>query len=253
MKKSLYQTHFRWWVSWYLSYQEVSDVMADYEPMIAHKAEQGETTLLQDLGTPHHAAWLLRDVREYQRWCIQFGLMCLCLFLPIIWILQTRFYQNITVLPTVIFLFGNLLSLFLFRPHVHQNRNSLPRGLLPILCATMFGILTTGSILWGLATNTWEQIPPRLYGTITHNLLKIMAIAVSVVGLYGLFMARMSDRRWRVLFVLALTVLAIIILILSILTSMDISFSGANCWAPYSITCSIWIVLGLGFGGASLC
>ena len=77
-------------------------------------------------------------------------------------------------------------------------------------------------------------------------------MAATITGFLGLVKARMSDYRWRALYVMGLLVLAECVLATAVLVSMDLRVS-SDWWVSYGVRLSLLGLVGLAGVGASLC
>ena len=77
-------------------------------------------------------------------------------------------------------------------------------------------------------------------------------MAATITGFFGLVKARMSDYRWRALYVMGLLVLAECVLATAVLVSMDLRVS-SDWWVSYGVRLSLLGLVGLAGVGASLC
>lgn len=99
--------------------------------------------------------------------------------------------------------------------------------------------------------HAWEWIPPERYGFAARWLLLIVGSAGSAAAFGGLIQSRLSDYRWRALYIMGLTVLIECAIVMALLTRMDPN--GAYGWVPYAVRFSITGILGLMLTGVSLC
>ena len=81
----------------------------------------------------------------------------------------------------------------------------------------------------------------------------ISGTAAAVTGLFGLVKARMSDRRWRALYIMGLLVLVECVLVIANLVSMDLGSLSSGWWVSRTVSLSAIGLAGLAGAGVSLC
>ena len=252
MDKRTYFDRFSRIVRWRLPEKEAKEVLSDYAELLSQRSDEADATLLQDLGTPAQAAAMLTEPCAYRRWLAVFTSMALCLLIPFILLLRNGFQKEPLVFMWIIYSAGVILSTR-FLPRSREPRRAYPKKLLPSLLFLLLIVVCSGVILGGLVAGIWELIPAGLYGTISGWTLRLTGGIAAATGVYGLFKARMDDRRWCALYLLGLVALIECVLVLSLLTSMDISICAPGWWKPYV---GQWIILGssgLFVTGVSLC
>jgi len=98
MTKKRYMDKFSRSARWRLGAAEAEEAIRDYREMV-YQEGRDEAKLVEELGDPVQAAWMLTDVRSFKRWRWVFGiLVCCALFiaewawdgLPFYW----RIWQN---------------------------------------------------------------------------------------------------------------------------------------------------------------
>ena len=109
-------------------------------------------------------------------------------------------------------------------------------------------------VMAGLSIQVWKWIPPVWYGRIAFGTLLFAGTVGTVFGFLGLVKARLSDYRWRSLYVMGLTVLAECVLVLALLVSTAVDASSSSVWfVPYIYHLGIIGVAGFVGTGVSLC
>ena len=109
--------------------------------------------------------------------------------------------------------------------------------------------LAAALILSGLAAGIWRSLPPSSFGRTAFWTLLLAGTSAAILGGWGLVKARISDRRWRSLYILGLTVLAECVLILSVCVSINLDACSPHWWTSFAVDCSILGLIGLAGGG----
>ncbi len=254
MNKQLFLKKFSRTLRWRLPKSEADEVLADYDEIFSHNFEESKDVSIQKLGEPVQAAKLLSNPKVYYRWLAVFGIMTFCLLLPEFLLLRASFYHYPSILMYILFLLGLAVSIVWFRSgHGENQKASVPKRLLPMLLSLIFITIATATIIVCLAMKVWEFIPFSLYGNIACWALQLTGTIAAAFGLFGLIKARLSDRRWRSLYVMGLTVLIECVLVLALLVSMSLDTASIYWWIPYITNFSIVGVIGLIGVGVSLC
>lgn len=254
MDKHTYLKKLSHTVRWRLPKPDADEVLSDYAEMLSQRPAEDDIRLVQELGDPVQAARLLTQPRAYRRWLIVFSLMAACLLLPEVMLLRARRGGwSSEELVTALFLAGTAVALVWFRPAKGEEKKKLPGLLLPALAAVLVMLLAAGAILWGLASGIWESLPPRTYGAISTWVLCVAGTVAATAALWGLVKARISDRRWRALYVLGVAALAECTLVMLLLSSMSLDASIPNWWVEYALRWAAVGAVGLVGTGVSLC
>ena len=251
MNKKTYMKKFSRIVRWRLPPKEADEVLSDYEGILLHYSEN-DNTLIQELGHPSQTAQMLTEPKAYHRWLAVFGVMTLCLLLLEIILLRAQFYLKFweCILPCFL-VCGAIVPLAWFRTCRCAERLPMPKGLLPIIGALLLALFLAGGMIWGLTMGIWEWIPPERSGFAARLLLWAVGTAGALTAFGGLIQSRLSDYRWRALYIMGLTVLIECTMTTVLLTSL--SPLGVSWWIPYAISFSITGIFGLIITGVSLC
>lgn len=181
-------------------------------------------------------------------------MLYLCLLLPEVMLLKASFYQSPKNLLLLLLVTGTAISLVWFRPaRGCRKKNALPKGLVPALLLLAMLALAAALILSGLAAGIWRSLSPSSYGRTAFWTLLLAGTSAAILGGWGLVKARISDRRWRSLYILGLTVLAECVLILSVCVSINLDACSPHWWTSFAVDCSILGLIGLAGGGEALC
>lgn len=238
-------------VFWRLPQTEAEEVLGDYREILVQRPVEEGASLVEELGTPLQAARLVADPKPYRRWLTAFGVMAGCLLIPLLLLLRTNFYRYPIGLMAVLFALGMAVCLLWFRPRRKAGREPFPRGLLALLAWSFVLLAAAAAVTASIAAGAWKTLPLEWYGRSIQAVLWCLGGAATAVGLLGLVKARVADRRWRALYVLALTVLVECVLITAILHSLDGSVTG--WWRAYAIQLGAIGAAGLAGTGAGLC
>ncbi len=254
MDKQIFLRKFSRTLRWRLPKSEADEVLADYSEIFSYNFEESNDVSVQKLGEPIQAARLLSNPKVYYQWLTVFGIMASCLLLSAFLLLRASFNHYPSALMYILFLSGLAVSIVWFRPGHGENRKApLPKRLLPMLLGLMVMTIATAAIMVCLTMKVWEFIPFSSYGNIASRALQLLGAVAAIFGLFGLIKARLSDRRWRSLYVMGLTVLVECVLVLALLVSMSLDISSIYWWAPYAANSGIVGGIGLIGVGASLC
>lgn len=254
MNKQIFLKKFSRTLRWRLPKSEADEVLADYDEIFLHNFEESKDVSIQKLGEPVQAAKLLSNPKVYYQWLAVFGIMTFCLLLPEFLLLRASFYHYPSILMYILFLLGLAVSIVWFRPEHGENRKApVPKRLLPMLLGLIVMTIVTATIIVCLVMKVCGLIPHSLHGNIARWALQLTGTIAASFGLFGLIKARLSDRRWRSLYVMGLTVLVECVLVLALLGSMSLDTSSVYWWVPYITNFGIVGVIGLMGMGVSLC
>lgn len=257
-----YLDRLTWAARWQLPPKEAAEVAADYADLLAEDGRT-EEALIQEVGAPWRAVRLVRPPKSYGRWLIVFALLSACLALPLYWLLA-RCSPTLSGVQWSSFIFGLFflgaglgLSLFWFGRQGQREQDGLPlswyaciAGLLVLLvCVCGLTCLCFSPKLLEWAAR-WR---PAQVGQTIHAGLKLIGLLAALAGLLGAALARLTDRRWRAVYVLGLTVLLTALLLYSVLTSMDLSIAVEDWWVTYARRMALLAAAGLAGTGVSLC
>jgi len=221
MGKKQYLSKFSRSAGWRLGAAEAEEAIRDYRELV-YQEGRDEAKLIQELGDPVQAAWMLTDARSFKRWRWVFGiLVCCALFiagwawdgLPFYW----RIWHNSmdvwvefvqVIAPLVV---GLPLAVVWFRRDGHKAG---PVSMWLLLAAAAVA-LAGGAMLfqvWRCFDVQWVQLGEDGFGPTTAEHASAVGWTIYVgslsalAGALGLLPARYKDRRWAALFILGLTV-----------------------------------------------
>ncbi|WP_285824844.1 HAAS signaling domain-containing protein [Schaedlerella arabinosiphila] len=239
---------------WRLPGSEAEDVLSDYQEIFSQRPAEADDRIIRDLGEPLQAARLLTEPDLYRRWLAAFGLMSFCLALPEFLLLRARFYGYPAGMMFLLLAAGTAAALMWFGIHRREREiRPLPKGLCPMLAGLLVVLAAAALILAGLAAEIWKELPPALYGIAAYWTMSLAGTAAAVLGFFGLVKARISDRRWRALYITGLTVLAECVLVTAALVSMDLDAASSGWWVSYAGIMGGIGFIGLAGAGVSLC
>ena len=254
MDKQTYLKKFSLAVHWRLPKTEADEVLADYDEMICQYYKENEDIPIQEIGEPAQAAKLLSAPKTYYGWLIAFGVMAFCLLLSEFLLLRANFSHYPSVQVYTLFILGAAVSLIWFRFRRGEERKSpFPKKLLPMLLGLLMIVVVAAVIMAGLIIQAWKFIPPVLYGRVACETLLLAGTFATILGLFGLVQARLSDRRWCSLYVMGLTGLTECVLVLALLSSPTLGASTSAWLIPYTYNLGIIGIAGLLGAGVSLC
>lgn len=251
---------------WYLPAAEAAEVLEDYREIVEGRSEE---ELRRDLGTPRAAMKQLAQPKAYRRWLAVFAGLAVCVVLPsadVVWseisqqlirlfdiwlfvggIAQTSRYAE-WMLPL-----GTVLALAWFQRNGRKEQ-ALSKWIVPLLLLLLLGIAWASFLGWLVFAQQWDLLNslfPENSWWLRFS-LGLYSLAAGVTGMLGLVKARLTDRRWRAVYVLGLTGAAACVFVWKLFSSMILDFSSG--WQAPLITRYIFILLvGLLGTGVSLC
>ncbi len=227
LTKEQYLRRFSRSARWRLGAAEAEEAIADYQELIFQE-ERDESKLVEELGDPIQAAWLLTDARGYKRWMWAFTILIGCALslawwahtgLPFYWRLrhglyglERQFLQAIAPMAA-----GMVLALLWSRRRGGRS-GPLSWRLLTALGAV---VLVGGMMLfqvWHCFDIPWTIESPDGSGTMTEGFASAAKWAIDVgilsalAGAAGLILARCFGRRWMALYVLGMTIAVLCIM-----------------------------------------
>lgn len=253
MDRQAYFKKLSFLVSWRLPEPEAREVLCDYQELLFQQPTEDGTALIRDLGTPRQAARLLTEAKEYRRWLTAFAVMTICLVIPEFLLLRANFVHDPLGFLYALFALGLAVCFLWFRPRRKAEKSGLPKGLLPLLLGSLVIWAAAGVLTVSGANGAWTSLPLKWYGPMIQAVLWCVGTAAAAFGLLGLVKARISDRRWRALYVLGLTILTECLLVTAVLHSLWGADFSSGWWIPYAIHLGVIGGLGLIATGVSLC
>lgn len=257
---------------WCLPPAEAAEVLEDYREIIADRSVE---ELRRDLGSPWSAARQLAQPGAYRRWLAVFTVLAACLLLPgVLPVLSVlsgmaifRFQaygvdwlwwflglcDTIVPLRGGFFVAGTALALVWFRRGSGEGRSrNLPKGVVPLLALLLVGMAFEWVIVWVTLAMIWPGMPSEIVIALPLAITLDM-FTMGIIGMFALVKARMADRRWRAVYILALTGSILGLSIFAFWTRMDVSFSGTSWQTPILLRYIAITALGLIGTGGSLC
>lgn len=262
MRKETYLFRLSRAARWRLPPGEAEMVIADYTELIEEDT-RSDAERYQAFGPPEQAVRQLCSFRSYGKWLMVFGVLTACLISPLIrmggGLCGVSFLRWPRILQLTPLWLGWGLSFGWFQRTGIQSGPSIPGKLWKSMLALAAATICEGLFLWYLASVVVGE--PRqaelawLYGSVGRIaawMLLGLCLLSAALGLWGLFMARLEDRRWRALYVLALTVSMESLCAYLLLTSMDLDVVtwGTGAFFAYF---ALPALLGLAGTGVSLC
>lgn len=255
MDKATYMRRFSWMARWGLTKPQAEEAIADYEEILSQRGEGREGALVEELGSPFHAAKLLIEPKAYFRWLGVLAVMLLSVLTSEILLLWGSFrgYPFLLMCALQILGLGTALLWSQGRKREEQKRGPVPKGLFLSLAGVLILAAAAGAVMWMLATVSWDGLPARYYGLTARWTLCIAGTVSAALGVFGLIKARVSDRRWCSLFILGLTVVVECVLVAAILTSMSLDTAAPDWWVSYTLRMGVVGAVGLAGAGVALC
>lgn len=260
---------------WMLPWKEAEDVIADYRDMTGTPS-RSEEALYRDLGRPWQAVKPLRQPKAYRLWAAVFAILSACILLPAavpltsVFRLFWRFDLSANRLWQVCLPAGLVLSLVWFRRQGGKSPR-LSQAILPVLILLLAGLIAVWWFLGQLIvfpngaiaqdpdlTRVFfgpASVPANRAGETIHIALAGLSIVSAVLGVAGLVMARVGDRRWLAAYTLGLTLIALSVSVLTFLTGMTLEYSTFldDWWVRFLFRHLAITAVGLVGTGAALC
>lgn len=254
MKRLQYLSKLSLAARWFLPPDEAREVSADYRELLRETSSRGEPHGPAEFGNPAQVIRPLTQPAAYRRWLAAFTAMSLCLLQPALWLFSAEYHPG---MAAALLAAGAVLSLACFRRR-GLARQRLPKVLpVALTCLAALSAAVLSAVLWYMAHPAIflamvKSAPSAHIGRLFSSILWSLGILSAAAGFVGLLLARLSDRRWRSLFILGLAVITLCALILAALRSMDLSVSYAT-QAAFHTRCLLTGLLGLGLAGVGLC
>lgn len=268
MKKD-YMARLERWARWMLPRQEAEDVIADYRDIVA------DEELLRGLDRPRDVVKPLTQPKQYRIWLAVFAVMAACILAPGI--------SGTTIgAPLWLYLFdgwaghpygaylavlGAAAALVWFRWQGHKE-GRLP-GAIPILLAVCLACIGAVLLFCWLCARDFEGFA-EAWGTVklwigpntsapasiyfSRIAMGNIAAIIALVGVFALVKARMWDRRWAAVYVLASAAMLAALLVLDGTGNMSL-----ECVTPEELCremllwCTGIAAVGLVGTGVALC
>ena len=260
---------------WCLPPAEAAEVLEDYREIIADRSVE---ELRRDLGSPWSAARQLAQPGAYRRWLAVFTVLAACLLLPgVLPVLSVLSGMAIfrfqaygvdwlwwfpglcdTIVPRRggFFVAGTALALVWFRRGSGEGRSrNLPKGVVPLLVLLLIGMAFQWLAAWLILAG-----PAEILRAMTYKIADAMRLTMTLdmfsmgaIGMFALVKARMTNRRWQAVYILALAGCILGLSIYALWTSMDISFSDTGWQTPILLRYITITLLGFVGTGVSLC
>lgn len=263
---------------WCLPPAEAAEVLEDYRDLIEQEP-RSEEALRRDLGSPWSAARQLVQPKAYRRWVAVFAVLAACVLppavLPLLRELSGRamfrfdaygadwlwwfpgLCDRVIPFRTGLLLAGVALALVWFRRGKGEDKcRTLPKGVMPLLLLLLMGM----AFQW---VNAWILLnePVKVWEWLTSEIVEALRLAMTldmfvmgVIGVFALVKARMTNRRWRAVYIPALAGSVLGMAIYALWCYADLSVVGTAGWqTPILLEYIAITVLGLVGTGASLC
>lgn len=225
---------------WRLGAKEAGEVIADYREIIGDPART-EEELVRDLGKPLDAVKPLTSQKAYRLWLAVFVVMAGCILAMgispwdyVLWEwLFVRWPFGIQPAP-IVAVAGTVTALVWFR-RCGEKRGRLSKAI-PVLLAVCL-VLIAGVMLFSWACvrdldgfrDMWGEMPallgPARMVSVSSEVFRYMLSCspplLALAGVFSLVKARMGDRRWAAVYVLAMTAMLVSLEVLAVISYMD--------------------------------
>lgn len=257
---------------WRLGGKDAEEVIADYRDIIGDPPRP-EEELYRDLGEPVQAVRALVEPKAYRRWLTVLGVLAVCILLPAVsplpggpyFVWERLFYQG-DMPCLVLSVVGSALGPVWFR-RGGRTEEALPRPVRILLAILLTWIAATLIFNWvwmhdpSIWTILGQKESPLLPGWMVYRLPgPVMCVwewggfLIALLGVFALIKARMRDRRWAAVYVLALSAMLVSAQSLALLSNMSLAgYMGFLSFLPEFLACAAFAAIGLVGTGASLC
>lgn len=248
MKKIGYFKQLSLAARWFLPHKEAVVILEDYQDMLS---EMDDGKAKEKFGSPIHAVLAVANRREITGWHLLVAAAAVLLFFFVHWAAHAAFYP-VAALSLSALLIGALFLWFGCDVRVNPF-HGLPRPLLVLLILAAGYIAALGGGLIFFLPRL--LISPCMFneGVLLVSALRMSIVVFAILGMLGLILARMIDRRWRALIVLSLAAICMSINFLSILYNMNPTFSPADHLFANCQECLFVAAAGILTAGVSLC
>lgn len=262
LTKEQYLARFAFAARWYLGEKDGADAVADYEELTAC-GEEG--ALCARFGTPRRAARLLADRKNYGAWLAVGLVLLLCAVMTLAELCMAGRWGSVrfgawtvdgNVRASLYLGVGMLVSLFWFRKR-NGGQARVPARLKGALAALVLAGAALGLYIAALCAYTVEsaengtftpQLEAQVFGM--NAVIRCAGVLLLAAALAALVLARCRDRRWRAVYVLALTGLAMLAAVMLFFCEL----SDPQAFLPALRDCLVPLALvGLVGTGVSLC
>lgn len=240
---------------WFLPSKEADEMVEDYREMLA-EARGDESSF----APPMQAVLEAAEKKQVVLWHLMLGLMLLCPFAAMGFFLRQEVWLEGQI---PLSLLGAAVSLFFFGI---GGKRKLPRPLLiSVVGAGLANGGLVGGILYFVVRMDWRKIMVEAWpmGPAAVLVIRTVFVIAFLASLLGLAVARLSDRRWRALYILGLSLLVICSYSLRYLWSMEawsIDIDGDltfEYWPPVNGTFGLYNIffclVGFFAAGVGLC
>lgn len=274
MKKS-YMTRLERWARWMLPPQEADDVLADYRDIVG-TPPRPDDELRRDLGKPRNVIRPLVEKKAYYTWLAVFAGMAACVFVPghsgfgfYSWeFYRLCFEQGYLHLGPVLALLGGVLALVWFRRRKDEPKTPVSKGIIITSVVLLVWIGLVFLFHWAVLHDLdgfmamWGMIEPfigprgRLEPCsvyLSQWAMCLLPFFASYAALYWLVKARVRDRRWAAVYILALTAIVITMETVAQTMSMDVTTPLEVSYRANLLKCAVFTAVGLVGTGVALC
>lgn len=210
---------------WFLRREDAADVMEDYNDILVEQESDGE--LPYTFEDPYQIIKPLLDTKQYWLWMSKFCLMAVSMILICVALCARRYRVEWLA---CLYLFGQGISVFCFH-RTNQDRfhgSSMKKPGYIILAETVLNIAFFVMMGW-LYTEfktkghtALDTLDPSCIGKNIFYVMCILAIVVTITGVYGLYKARVCDQQWSAVYNLGMTIVMLYALILDQLNATNL-------------------------------
>lgn len=225
---------------WRLGAKEAGEVIADYREIVGGPPRT-EEELVRDLGKPQDAVKPLTDQKAYRLWLAVFAVMAGCILAmgisPWDYVLWEWLFARwpFGIQPAPIVAVAGTVTALVWSRRCGEKRGRLSKAI-PVLLAVCL-VLIAGVMLFSWACvrdldgfrDMWGEMPallgPARMVSVSSEVFRYMLSCspplLALAGVFSLVKARMGDRRWAAVYVLAMTAMLVSLEVLAVISYMD--------------------------------
>lgn len=257
---------------WRLGAKEAEEVIGDYRELVGGR-DCSEEVLMQDVGAPLFAVKLLTEPGAYRVWLAVFAALAVCLAVVgwcavVSWspvVCNDLFGETHPARIPAILVLSTAATLAWFRWKGRKGE-TLPRGCLILLAVELVWIVVVMSANWAWMHDShgfaemWGKMPApigpgrmisRSYWILGIALQLVGGAGMAVLGIIALVKARMGDRRWAAVYILAMTAVLVSLETLLLMNNAG-ELNWENSLSPYFFAWAALTAVGIMGTGVAL-
>lgn len=244
MTAKSYLNCFSAFAHWKFPAKDADGIVEDYRDFFSDTGASSEP-LTKRLGNPTAALRQLGIALHYRLWLVVFSLFVLCMGILSVDLFTNAQERRLDEIVTVV---GLALVVFWFLGTKNRPKQPGSKIILLIIFALAIFVCVEGLLLY-IASRTTSLY----WAKIVHISVPCIGLVSAIIGIFGLVMARIYDRRWRALYTFAMMVVMLSLLMLSILHSMEPYDTPQALWVSRLFEGGVLLAAGLTATAVSLC